>query len=65
MDMATRVRRAWQALHTCVGSAEPGSTAFLEGVREWLRTRVPQVSKNIRTSLPSAVASLEGAPVAR
>jgi len=52
--MATRVRRAWQELPTCVGSATPGSIAFLEGVREWLRTRVPQVSKKIWTVLPSA-----------
>jgi hypothetical protein len=52
--MATRIRRAWHELPPCVGGAEPGSTAFLEGVREWIRTRVPQVSKKVWGALPTA-----------
>jgi hypothetical protein len=54
MNMGTRVRQTWQELPACVGGNEPGSAAFLEGVREWIRTRVPQVSKKVWTALPRA-----------
>src|SRR5262245_22076817 len=53
--MATRVRRAWEQLPACTAGTDPGSPAFLAGVREWLRTRVPEVSKHVGVGLPAAL----------
>src|SRR5688572_14525296 len=52
--MATRVRRAWEQLPPCTAGVDQDSVAFLEGVREWIRTRVPQVSKKVWAALPNA-----------
>jgi hypothetical protein len=52
--MATRVRRAWEQLPACTSGTDQDSIAFLEGVREWIRTRVPQVSKKVWAALPTA-----------
>jgi hypothetical protein len=54
VDMATRIRRAWRQLPACTAGRSPATIAFLEGVREWLTTRVPQVSAKVRTALPDA-----------
>ena len=52
--MATRVRWAWEQLPACTIGTDQESTAFLGGVREWVRARVPLVSKKAKVALPRA-----------
>ena len=54
MNMATRIRRAWGQLPACTAGRNAETIAFLEGVREWITMRVPDVSAKVRTALPDA-----------